>query len=76
MAYWDSFRPQFKNFEAFLNVPERRSRFQWACLRNTRYQCFEEKFNSYGASLYEARWKEVVKFVKAVIKILKVLVLT
>jgi hypothetical protein len=59
LKQWESMYKDLKLIEAFLRVPERRSRFVWTCLRGGPHQRFENKFSKFKASLYEARWHEV-----------------
>lgn len=63
LAGWKKFWEDLKNIEALLNWQFRRRRFIATCLRNTHLSCMEDQFESFGGSLYEARWHEVAKFV-------------
>ena len=76
LTHWGKFHADLKNLEAFLNVPERTDRFIWTCLRHTRFAVFEHKFIRFSQSMYEARWHEVVCFLKKVMGVLQTLILT
>jgi hypothetical protein len=76
LKFWEAFFSELKNLEAFQNVPDRVDRYLWTCLRGTRYQVFEHQFANCGQTLYEARWHEVMLFLKKVVKVLQTLILT
>ena len=54
---------------SLLTVGERRRRFVHTCMKNTPYEKEMSKFDSFSAKLYQARWKEVTFFSKAVKKL-------
>lgn len=56
LKLWPVFFGQLKNIEAFLNVPERRDRYCWTCLRHTRFAIYEPQFQRFCQTLYEERW--------------------
>ena len=73
MQYWETFSNILKHYEALLRSDENRMRLRWTLLRGTRYEHFEKRLLSWSASLYEARWHEVVKFLKKLIPVIEVL---
>ena len=70
---WDDFYVELKNLAGLLGVKERRQRFQFTCLDGTRFEAYSYLFDDFSASLYEARWGEVVKFMKETRKLVIVL---
>ena len=73
MPHWDQFHRDLKLLESFVDEEHRRQRYIWTCLRRTRFSHFAKKFETFSASLYEARWHEVVKFLKQIRTILVIL---
>jgi hypothetical protein len=67
---------QLKNIEAFLNISESVDRFCWTCLRRTPFRIYEHQFEKFRQSLYEARWREVMLFLKKFTALMKTLILT
>jgi hypothetical protein len=65
MGNFASFFKDLKLLEAGL-LSHRRERFQWTCLRRGRHAHLSKKFDNFTGSLYEARWHEVVTFLKKV----------
>ena len=74
MEHWPIFFEQLKTFESFLVVPDRRRRFIWTCLKDQPLEFATRYVERWSSTLYEKRWKEVVRFSKALIKILGYLV--
>ena len=73
LADWKWFHKQLKILEAFIcNDPYRR-RFCWTCLRGTPFEWALPKFKTFSAHLYEARWGEVLNFLKAIVPLLPIL---
>ena len=62
LDYWPVFFADLKNMEAFMRFSGRRRKFITTCIRNTRLQHLEFLFEHFSASLYEARWREVLFF--------------
>ena len=73
MAHWPDHFKQLKQFEALLKVPERRQRYVASCLMGTPAEPLARRFKQFGHSLYEARWREVVAFIKALNELLPIL---
>lgn len=70
MEHWPVFFGQLKHFESLLRIPERRERFVWTCLDGTEHQRYMYLSESFSASLYESRWREVTRFLKALMPLL------
>ena len=66
MDYWNEFQPILKQFEALLRSEERRKRIVITCCTGN-FSHYAGKFSSWSASLYEARWHEVVNFLQKLI---------
>ena len=67
LKYWPTFFKHLKNFSALLNglQGDRRRRFIWTCLQGPHLQAqAERKLIKWSATLYEARWGEIDKFLK------------
>ena len=75
LVHWPVFFASLKNFEGLLRKPQRRRRLVWTCLHGRRYQKLSVYFKNFSASLYEKRWKEVLRFLRALIPLLKPLAL-
>ena len=74
MKHWAHFFDNLKTLESLLRVDERRQRFIWTCLHGTALQGQGFRFRKFSASLYEARWHEVVNFLKCLKPLLSTLV--
>ena len=72
MSGWEEFHQSLKNIEGLLGMAERRRRLQWTCFRR-RFDEHGAHFNHFSASLYEARWHEVVNFLRSLQPLLPVL---
>ena len=64
LQHWGTFHDQLKQFEALLKKPWRKERFIATCLKNTPLEGSVGVVKAFSQSLYEARWKEVVRFIK------------
>ena len=64
LEWWQDYFAQLKNVEALLGTAERQRRLQWTCFRH-RFPQHEAAFEKFGGSLYEKRWHEVVRFIRA-----------
>ena len=71
LKYWPTFFKHLKNFGALLSglQGDRRRRFIWTCLRGTAHQA-SKRLDKWSATLYEARWGEIVAFLKRFSKVL------
>lgn len=76
MSHWSAFFADLKVLEAFLRMEERRLRYVWTCLRGTPSAALEERFKRFRGSLYQARWHEVLQFLRAVSPLLPILART
>ena len=76
MSHFDISHPRLKTFEALFTDGDRVKRFIWTCLRGTEYENASDRFELFSETLYEARWKQVAKFSKALLKIIPVLAKT
>ena len=70
MPHWKQFHADLKILESFFVVRDRRRRFIWTCIKDTRYTYAEKHFEKFTASLYEGRWHETLVFCKAIQKTL------
>ena len=76
LTHWQEFKVQLKLLESFLSVPERRSHYVHAILRDSPFAHQAAMFLHFSGSLYEARWEEVIHFLDAVLPLLPVLAAT
>ena len=73
LAHWPTFYTQLKVLEVFLRTDERRQRYIVTCLRGSRLASPEHRFEKFEASLYEGRWHEVLRFLRALKPLLLIL---
>ena len=73
LSHWDTFYRQLKVVEALLRIDERRQRYCWTCVRHTPFVNTAYLFDKFSESLYEARWREVMKFLLEVRPLLNVM---
>jgi len=65
LSHWRCFHAELKHFEGLLCMGERRQRYIWTCLRGTPFEGQSGRFERFTGSLYEARWKAVLQFLKS-----------
>lgn len=72
LTYWDEFFEQLKNFEAMLELKERRDRFLWTCTRGTQWEAHwaAAKIRKFKGKLYEKKWKYVTKFIGRLLQVM------
>lgn len=70
LLYWPTFKKSLTTFQRLLQFKERRMRFQWTCIRRTAYEAQSWKLDGWSKTLYEARWREIVNFLKRLVVIL------
>lgn len=70
---WPVFWNQLKQVEGLLNRRWRREKYVRGCLRGSPHACFEVLFETFNHSLYEKRWREVIRFLRGVTELLPIL---
>ena len=64
LQHWDNIYGQLKQFEHLLRNGDSRRIFCWTCLHARAPESVNAKFKLFKASLYEARWYDVLRFLK------------
>jgi len=62
ISHWNEFYEQLENTEALLRVHDRRHRFNKSCMDDG-----DTTFKVWDASLYEAWWREVIRFLQGLL---------
>eukprot|EP00971_Amphidinium_carterae_P352867 6492757-Amphidinium_carterae.2 len=76
LSWWPDFHAILKQTEALLAKTWRRQRFQATCLHGSIYAAQANKFDLWSHTLYSNRWREVVSFLRHLLPVLDLLILT
>jgi hypothetical protein len=76
MSHFVAQQKELKQVEAILSEGYRRQRYQWTCLRKSRFSHYHDKFDKFSGSLYEHRWHEVVSFLKKSLPLMNIMAMS
>ena len=71
MSHFKTYFQELKLLESLTTSSGRRQIFVWTCIRKSRFSYLEDRIEKLRSlSLYEARWHEIVAFVKGIMPLL------
>ena len=69
LGYWQRFWTQLHNLSLLLTRRWRRERFLYNCIQGTAVASHAHELEGWSATLYQSRWREVIRFVRKMLPV-------